>query len=316
MPMPLRVAAAAILSRDGAVLVSRRPEHAHQGGLWEFPGGKLEPGEDGREALERELHEELGIAVRSATPLIRVSHDYPDRSVVLEVWKVQGYTGMPRGREGQPLRWVHPDELDRACFPAANIPIINALRLPECYLITPEPGADDDMFLARLDRALTSGVRLVQLRAHSLAESAYLELARRATALAHRRRASLLLNRCARHVESIGADGVHLSGRELLATPARPLASDRWVAASCHDERELRHARWIGVDFAVLSPVLATPSHPEARPLGWLEFQRLVRGASVPLYALGGMSRQHLETVRARGGQGIAAIRGLWDASA
>ena len=124
----LRVAVGVITSAAGEVLVARRHEHLHQGGLWEFPGGKVAAGESVLEALARELHEELGIRVEDAAPLLSIEHDYPERSVRLEVWHVLAFSGTAHGREGQPLRWLPVTALDPADFPAANAPIIGAIQ--------------------------------------------------------------------------------------------------------------------------------------------------------------------------------------------
>lgn len=133
---PIHVVAAALQDAQGRVLIARRPLGVHQGGLWEFPGGKLEPGEMPLRGLARELEEELGIRVLASRPLIRVHHDYGDRRVLLDVHRVTGFAGEPVGREGQPLAWRHPEDLDPGCFPAADGPIISALRLPPLYFIT------------------------------------------------------------------------------------------------------------------------------------------------------------------------------------
>ena len=124
----LRVAVGVIGNAAGDVLVALRDPRRHQGGLWEFPGGKIADGEDVEAALARELHEELGIEVAAASPLLTVRHAYSDRAVELQVWRVLAFAGTPHGREGQPLRWVSPGALDPAEFPAADLPIIEALR--------------------------------------------------------------------------------------------------------------------------------------------------------------------------------------------
>jgi 8-oxo-dGTP diphosphatase len=125
-----RVHVAVAVIRDAAerVLISRRAERSHQGGLWEFPGGKVEPGESLVAALARELGEELGIGVAAAEPLLEVHHDYVDKAVLLDVWLVREFRGEARGLEGQPLRWVTLAELDAYDFPAANRPIVEALQ--------------------------------------------------------------------------------------------------------------------------------------------------------------------------------------------
>jgi 8-oxo-dGTP diphosphatase len=308
----IHVAAGAVRDRDGRVLVTRRPEHVHQGGLWELPGGKLEPGEGVHEGLVRELEEELGIRVRASRPLIRVHHDYGDRRVLLDARCVLAYEGTPHGREAQPLKWLHPSAMLPAQFPAADRPIIAALRLPRRYLVTgPEP-ADPEAFLGRLARALQSGLRLVQLRAHALGEDDYAALAERAFRVCERHGAALILNRGFESASRLPCRGLHLTGRRLAALSARPPGHWQWVGASCHDARELARAAQLGLDYALLSPVLPTASHPEARPLGWGCFAALVDQAALPVYALGGLGPGHLETAIRHGAQGVAAIRGLW----
>ncbi len=125
----ITVAAGVLEADDGRVLIARRPEDKHAGGLWEFPGGKIAAGETARAALDRELEEELGIEVVEARPLIGYRHSYPERDVVLRVFRVLRYIGEPEGREGQPLRWVAPDELLESGLLPADEPIVDALKL-------------------------------------------------------------------------------------------------------------------------------------------------------------------------------------------
>lgn len=303
------VAVAVVTNARGKVLISLRHAHAHQGGLWEFPGGKVEAGETVLQALRRELHEELGIDVRAARPLIRIPHHYPDKSVLLDVWRVTAYAGEAQGREGQPLQWVAPQRLPEFAFPAANRPIAAAVRLPDRYLITPEPGAD---FLARLDSAFAAGLRLVQLRAKRLSARDYAELARAVCARARPHAAEVLLNADPALVAEVGAAGVHLSAQRLRGLERRPLPAGVWVAASCHDADELAQAARIGCDFVVLGPVQPTASHPGTPPLGWAALRTLTETSALPVYALGGMTPADLDTAWQAGAQGIAAIRALW----
>ncbi len=308
----LHVAVAVIVNDRGEVLIAKRPEHLHQGGLWEFPGGKLEPGEVVTQALRRELDEELGVRIESARPLIRVHHQYPECPVLLDVWRVDRYQGEAHGREGQPIAWVEPEQLPDYRFPVANFPIVTAVRLPDRYLVTPEPCDDFELFLSRLEQCLRSGVRLVQLRAKKLNVTGCRELVRRVISLVNSYGARLLLNSDPDLAGVPGADGIHLTSTQLLSLERRPLPFWQWVAASCHNERELLHAAHIGVDFAVVSPVQPTLSHPHAGCLGWERLFQLTERVPFPVYALGGMRDEHLQPAHSHGAQGIAAIRGIW----
>jgi len=314
-PAPLHVAVAAIIDAEKRVLVSLRPDHVHQGGFWEFPGGKLDPGETVEQALARELHEELGIEVGSAHPLIRIPHVYPDRHVLLDVWRIETFSGEIHGREGQRVEWAAIDELDEREFPLANRPIIQALQLPSVYLITPDPASlSADAFLQKLQQCLARGIRMVQLRAPSLGEGEYAELASRVLPLCHASGALLILNSAPELVEKLGADGVHLTSKRLQAFKVRPLPGHYKVLASCHDPDQLGQAAAMGADAVVLSPVQATASHPDTVPIGWENFSAWVNHCPVPVYALGGMRKADLAQAQRCGGQGISAIRALWDA--
>jgi 8-oxo-dGTP diphosphatase len=125
--MRVHVVVAVIVGKGGDILIAKRPDNVDQGGLWEFPGGKVEVGEFAEVALKRELKEELGIELLACEPLLEIRHDYPDKSVLLDVWHVKGFRGEAYGREQQPIRWVSLEALNEYDFPEANQPIIEAL---------------------------------------------------------------------------------------------------------------------------------------------------------------------------------------------
>ncbi|ACO77563.1 hypothetical protein AvCA_13370 [Azotobacter vinelandii CA] len=308
----IHVAAAVIRGADGRVLIARRPEEKHQGGLWEFPGGKVEAGEAVEAALARELEEELGIRVSAARPLIQVRHDYPDQYVLLDVWEVAAFAGEPHGAEGQALAWVAPRQLPDYRFPAANHPIVAAARLPERYLITPED-LSPQALLRGLRSALEGGIRLIQLRAPNMFDPQYRDLAVDVQGLCAGR-AQLMLKGPLEWLGDFPAAGWHLTARQLreYAANGRPFPAERWLAASCHDAEELALATRMGVDFVTLSPIEATSSHPGASPLGWERAAELLRGFNRPAFLLGGLGSQDLARAWRTGAQGIAAIRGLW----
>jgi 8-oxo-dGTP diphosphatase len=140
-PAEIHVMVGAIADSEGRVLIAQRPRGRHMAGRWEFPGGKLVPGEDPYAGLQRELAEELGVAVREARPLIRLRHDYPDRRVLLDVWQVTAYDGEPQALDAQALAWARPDELPRHDLIEADRAIVTALRLPRLARVLPEGAA-------------------------------------------------------------------------------------------------------------------------------------------------------------------------------
>ena len=306
------VAVGVLQDRAGSVLITQRDIKRHQGGYWEFPGGKLEPGESVLDGLARELDEELGITLTEARPLIRIPFEYPDCQVTLAVFRVLKWQGQPHGRENQPMRWCPLSALDVKAFPAANAPIINALKLPPVYAITPDCGPREQWsaWLEQLESILKNGAQLVQLRV-SLPPSEQAELAKLALEYCQWANAKLLINRNIELAAKIGADGVHLSAAQLKTLSQRPLSEAAWVAASCHSSAQLAAAVKIGADFGVLSPVRPTRSHLDARPIGWAGFGRLAAKAPFPLYALGGMHPEDTERARQLGGQGVAGISGF-----
>jgi len=120
--------AVGVIARGDDIFITLRPDDVHQGGKWEFPGGKVEEGETVLQALRRELAEEVGITVNHSEPVIVITHDYGDKQVKLDVHRVKDFAGEPHGKEGQASRWVNVKSLNANDFPEANIPIISALQ--------------------------------------------------------------------------------------------------------------------------------------------------------------------------------------------
>ncbi len=308
----VRVAVGVIEDGDGRVLVTRRAADRHQGGLWEFPGGKVEPGESAVAGLRRELREELGIELEHEQPLRRIRHDYGDRRVLLEVRRVTGYRGVPQPREDQPMRWLARDALRAEEFPAANRAIIRCLALPDVMGITRAPGDGEDeaAFTEAFQRALGGDWRMVQLRLPGRDAAGYRRLAERCLSVARAGDCGLMLHSSPALFRRIGgrAAGLHVDSRQLNALERRPVGETQLFGASCHNLAELRQAQRNGADYAFLSPVQPTGSHPGARPLGWQRFAQLAAKVDIPVYALGGMRRADLERARQCGARGVAGI--------
>lgn len=319
----VHVAAGVIRNANGQIFIAKRPDSVHQGGLWEFPGGKLEAGESVQTALVRELQEELGITATEFSPLIQIRHDYSDKSVLLDVWNITAFTGEAHGREGQPTLWVEPERLGEFKFPAANGPIVTAAQLPTQWSITAESASVSDC-LQGLARVLEKGIWLVQLRQKNWTTAQWQEALPEAALLCSRTGSKLILHSAAlKGVEAATvsdrlqyAAGLHLTSADLKGHPELWITAARkagiWLSASCHSEQELQQAERLGVDFATLSPVQPTASHPKQAPLGWDEFAALVRAAKIPVFALGGVTVGDVERAIHHGAQGVAGIRGWW----
>lgn len=308
----IQVACGVLCRPDGRVLMAQRPEGKIAAGWWEFPGGKIEAGESPRDALARELHEELGVELREARPLIRFAHDYSNRRVILDTWLVTAFDGEPRSLEGQAFRWFEVDELaaQDPVLPTVA-PIAQALRLPLHYVFTP-PQASPSALLKGLS-ALPMG-SLLRLRLPDLGEAEYADCARELLPAVRAAGLRLLLDRDPELVQQLGVDGWHADSRRLRTLTARP-AGLPLCLASVHDEPELAQAQRLGFDAAVLGPVLPTASHPGADNLGWAGFRSLRAERPLPVYALGGVGPIQLHEALQHHAQGVAGIGAYWSSS-
>ena len=309
--MPLtRVAAAVILRGDGSVLLAQRPPGKPYAGYWEFPGGKLEPGESPRHALDRELAEELGLRVRRAAPWLVQEFVYPHAHVELHFFRVFDYDGEPVGHDGQAFAWQRPGAFDVAPLLPANSRVLAALALPAAMGITCADDMGDEAFVARAALAIGRGLRLVQVREKAWPSARRDALARSLLAIARPHGAKVVVNGEAEDAARVGADGVHWTAATLARATVRP--HGMIVGASCHTRDELARAASLGVDYAIVAPVRATPTHPDATPLGWDGFARTIEGTRVPVYALGGLAPADLDAALDHGAHGIAMRRAAW----
>lgn len=340
--------AVAVIVKQGKVLISRRAQHVHQGGLWEFPGGKVEADETIKEALYREIKEELGLKIKNSRPLIKLEYHYPDKSVILETQIVTDFEGReyaanasqdekePKqfGLEGQQVEWVSFEQLKNFQFPKANKAILDALLFPERYLITPDCSVDNiKQFIQSFANSLghyEQSQQIVQIRIKSLKGEILSKLIQQ-LGLTARAKNTLILANSSMCLESSSVqasqhhlnilnltDGIHLTGEHLYGAfikKYRQQFPEKKIAASCHCQKDIEQANHSGLDFIVVSPVQHTASHPETEPLGWKQFRRLADIAEMPVFALGGMSQNDIKYAQDNGAQGISAIRGLWNNS-
>jgi 8-oxo-dGTP diphosphatase len=312
---PVHVVAGVLRDTEDRVLITERPVGKSQAGRWEFPGGKKGDDEGRFDALRREFQEELGLLVGHARPLIRYRHDYPEFSVDLDVWLIRECRGEPRGLEGQAMDWVAPEDLMAHDLLPADRPIATALQLPDRYLVTGSFQSREE-FEERLGQAVDAGIRLVQLRIPGADSNVLAAAAKRAQEICAPRGAALLINgepiMAAEIAASVGARGIHVPARYLERDAALDPVPTGLVGVSCHDRTELSAAIRMGADFAVVSPVQPTASHPGAAGLGWEGFRELVAGLPLPVYALGGMNESDLDAAWNAGAIGVAGISAFW----
>jgi 8-oxo-dGTP diphosphatase len=296
------VAAAVIQRPDGSFLLAQRPPGKVYAGYWEFPGGKAEPGEPAARALSRELHEELGIDVATAYPWLTRVFTYPHGTVRLHFFRVTEWRGEPHPKENQAIAWQRPGAATVSPMLPANAPVLASLALPVEYAITDAARWGGAAMLDRLERALERGLKLVQLREPGLGAEERRIFCEAAIGRARRYGCKVMVK--APHP---GADGIHFTASELMKLDEKP--GGMLVAASCHTREELERAMRLELDFAVLGPVKEKVNRP---PLGWARFAEIVRGTSIPVYAIGGLARADLEDAWRAGAHGVAMIRGAW----
>jgi len=308
----VHVAVGIVFNPSHQVLISKRAMHVHQGGLWEFPGGKVESAEDARSALSRELHEELGITIESSVPLMKIDHDYGDKRVCLHILEVSRFNGDAFGKEGQFVKWVDVNDLHTYDFPEANISIINRLQLPDFIQITGKYHDIDDL-IKKTKFCISKNIKMLHFRAHELNDSEYILHANVVADICQENNIKFILNRSPEAFDQIDADGLHMSRHEMKKYLCRPIAGNKLLSVSCHGNDELQLAKKLNVDYCFLSPVKTAISHVVGKELGFDRFSVLSQNYDFPVYALGGMTQGDLSRIITLGGQGVAAISEFWE---
>lgn len=306
----IAVVAAVLQQPDGRFLLAQRPQGKAYAGYWEFPGGKVEDGETPAAALSRELHEELGIDVIAAYPWLIREFDYPHADVRLSFFRVRAWRGELQSREAQAFSWQQLEAINVEPLLPANGPILKALGIPETYGITGFAPTGYSRALERIEHALQRGLRLIQVRGKDWPAELFARYVAEIVERAHACGARVLVNADIALAQRSGADGVHLTAQQLRDQTQRP--DCMLVGASCHSAEELRRAEALGADFAVLGPVLPTPTHPGAALLGWTGLQQLAMDARIPVFALGGLQPGDSEQALINGAHGLAMVRGAW----
>jgi 8-oxo-dGTP diphosphatase len=248
--------ASGILQRtDGRILLAERPDGKLSARHWELPGGKIDPGEDPKAALFRELREEIGIEASAASTWATYRHAYPDKTLRLHILRVTEWRGAPFGREGQRLLWADPSTFSTGPILAAHAAALTSLHLPAVCGMLAIDRKDVAAGLRRLAHLLQRGCRLLVVRAGSSVPDQFANFLCRAVPLAHAAGAKVLAEGGEGVVRRTGCDGCHTDAEQLPRASRRP-TSGLW-AVSCRDPGDVRRAASLGADVVILPQRIA-----------------------------------------------------------
>jgi 8-oxo-dGTP diphosphatase len=330
----IQVVAAVLIRTDGRVLLAKRAAEKIDGGLWEFPGGKVELFESPADALERELREELGISLGATESLMSVLARESGAGIDLHVFTSRSWTGNPVPLEHSELTWVQPNRLRRFAMPGADKPVQKRISLPPRYAISPDFSADFllERLLNWMSIAASRDAGWVLLRCQALTTHHDRDqIFSKISDAADECGIDILVSGLSMLRASTDVGGVQIKSTELHDLSSRfPGANAakkfrHWLleqngssafqnraefilAASCHNQEELQMAAHLGCDFVTVSPVCETLSHPHTPFLGWPNFKVLAHNTQLPVYALGGMQESDLDIALKCGAAGIAGI--------
>lgn len=307
---PLDVVAGILGNDRGEVLIARRPAHKHHGGLWEFPGGKREPGESPHDALVRELHEELGIEVRSSARCCNVREARPDRPLLLRTLRVLAFEGTPSPLEHDELAWCAPQLLATHDLAPADRRIASVLTMPKRLAVTPGPERFNEAeWMKRIDTAIAIGFDRLHLRRGHSTWADHLPLARRIVARVREAGITIAVHDDPDLAHTLSADALHVSGARLPQWPIDQLrAAAPLIGVSTHRDDEPSRINELAPDYLLLGNVRETPSHPGRAGIGWNGFEEYALRCDAPMYAIGGVAPSDHVEAEQHGAIGIASI--------
>lgn len=318
MTKVVHVAVGILQKPSGEILLASRPQGKGWAGWWEFPGGKIEANESPEVALARELKEELGVTPTAVQAWLIKRFDYPAthdaeaKTVLLHFYFVTQWAGDLTPLEGQKISWNRPSDVQVNPILPANAPIMQALALPEIYAISNVAKMGESTFLKQLRVQLDKGLRLIQVDERHLSTQDLTALTGQILRLCEPYDAKLLVNHTdAEFVKTLGVAGIHYPSNALMQLTEK--TSNLLVAASCHNAIEIAHAEALSLDMIVVSPVLASSSHPDIKPMGWPAFNALIQNSNIPVYAMGGIQNQHLNVALENSARGIAMQHAIWN---
>lgn len=298
-----------ILLNDTKVLLGKRPKTKPWAGWWEFPGGKINSGETANDALIRELKEELGITVTSSEPWMIRTHHFNNQPIRLHFFKINSWKKSPIALEHDELKWVEIESPKVEPLLPANQMIFQSLQLPSIYAITNMTEFHGNFF-SLLERKIKSEINLIQIRERLLDQNELEIFSKKVLHLARQHKIKVLINANLELAKKIKADGVHLNSKQIYENITIP--EEMIIGASCHSIEDLKQAEARKYNFALLSPVKKTLTHPSIDPMGWKSFQEIINQVQIPVYALGGMACSDIPNAFESGAVGIAAQRAIW----
>ncbi|TCB46899.1 NUDIX domain-containing protein [Acinetobacter terrestris] len=299
MSKPTIHVAIAILLHQDKVLVGWREAKQHQGNKHEFPGGKVEEGESPLAACRREIYEEVGIGLQDWHAFDVIRHEYDDVIVNLHLFHAIVPSALLNEIQ-QPWRWYSRDELLSLNFPKANQAMIKRLHWAHQIKISDRLNALDALKLDQLMYWRVEGTQaqIIEISGLSVEKLSVLIV-------------NIELYQQLNSIQQQAISAIHLKQSQVMALMQGDLITGKRYIAACHDLVSMKQAQKMGCDAILLSPVLATETHPEAPALGWEQFKNLAEQVEIPVFALGGMQTGDLLTAQQQGAYGIAGIRFL-----
>lgn len=272
----------------------------------------METNESPSEALKREIFEELGVVIKKYKQWTTRRVVEKNKTTILYFFLITSWTGMVEGREGQELQWINLKKYNATKVLPPNQVIHHALKndLPDIYAITNLQEISSDKFFQALIRKVNDGLGLIQIREKNLIKTELEALIVRIKKILQNTNVRIVINSSIDLAYEYELDGVHLNSKQLHELKYFP--KDLLVGASCHSENDLMVAEKKNADFAVLGSVKETLTHPDLEPIGWAKFNKLVTNSNIPIYSIGGMTKNDILSSFDCGAIGIASQRAIW----
>ena len=270
---------------------------------FEFPGGKLEPNESSDQAIDREISEELGVRIVDKIKIGSLVHLYNNLKIKIHIYKINSYEGNILSREQQKLLYLNPLDSYHN-FIESTYRIINYISLPRYLHIISDKKSNP----YSINRTRKYFNNMIRLRSSGLSEDSYISQAKKIFETSSNKNAKLILDlKYIRSCQDIRYSGIHYTSNEIndIRTNIR-IDKNITYSASCHNLKEIHIANQLNLDFILLSPVLSFKN--DNPPLGWTDFKLLSKEANMPVFALGGISKDDLKTCMANNGYGISGI--------